>query len=219
MPGIPVPIPNPAQLASAGTTEIRSLLWAASKVPPKWGVFDADTQKQVLFPDSVLEFGYRKEYRVSTFPIQGGSFANYNKVTQPWEIQLKFSKSGSVTDRQKLLQNIEALIESLAICDIRVPEGTYYNCNAYRFEVSRRGAQGAFWLTEVEVYFIQIMEVSAQYTNTQQFYLGISPLTNAQSAAAQPVANQGNTQPQTPNSAQTTAASNAMASVISSRFF
>ena len=51
-------------------------------------------------------------------------------------------------------------------------------------------ADGAFFLTEVDVYFKQIIPVQAQYSMTA--------LQNAANPSAQPVANTGAVLPQTP---------------------
>lgn len=188
-----------------GSPSIGSALWQSSLVPPKWGIFDSNN-KQIIFPDSVLEFGYRKEFKVSNFTVQLGAFANYNKVTTPFEIQLRLSKAGKASDRRIFINSIGALAKSIAKCNIRVPEGTYYGCNAFRFELFRRMGRNAEWIDEAYVYFLEIQEVAAQYTNT-----GVN-LPNAQDPAAQPVANQGSVQPQLPSTAQATASANAMAS-------
>lgn len=208
-------------LALAGSEIISSLLWTAAQSPPAWGVFDQNNN-QVIFPDSVLEFAYRRRYHVSDFPVQAGSFASYNKVIQPFEIQLRLSKSGTSADRAVFLNSLEQLCASIALYTVVTLDGTYGNCNPDRFEVTRKGANGAFWLTEVDLYFIQIIQVAAQYTNTaignNEFYPGIS-LYNSQSAAAQPVANQGNVLPQAPSSAYAGASQSAMQSASSGNWF
>lgn len=197
--------------------QISALLWQAAQSPPVWGVFDS-SGNPMLDQDSVLEFSYRRRYKVSDFPVQAGSFASYNKVIQPFEIQLRFSKGGDQVGRKAFLNALESLVASLALFRVVTPDGTYDNCNPDRFEVIRKGANGAFWLTEVDLYLIQIIEVTSEYATTSQFYPGIS-LYNAQSPAAQPIANQGNVQPQTPTSAQTAAAQSAMQSASSGNWF
>lgn len=193
-------------LALAGSTAISSLLWTASQVPPAWGVFDQNNN-QVLFPDSVLEFSYRKSYSLPTFPVQQGQFEDYNKITEPGELRVRFSKGGSVQDRATFLLAIKTIRASISLYNIVVPEESYDGFNCSRCEITRRGASGAFFLTEVEMFFTEVQQISAQYTN-----VGIN-LPNSQSASAQPVANQGSVQLQTPTSAETLAAQNALGSV------
>jgi hypothetical protein len=140
--------------------------------------------------------------------VQQGQFADYNKVSQPAEIRLRMVKVGSVQDRTTFLLQYKALLQSIALYNIIVPEGSYDGFNCSRGEIVRRGAQGAFMLTEVDLFFTEIAEISPQYTNTGVY------LPDAQSTSAQPVANQGNVLPQAPSSAYAAAASNGINSAI-----
>jgi hypothetical protein len=90
--------------------------------------------------------------------------------------------------RQAFLQQIDTLAGSTQLVRILTPEWAYLSVNVTRYEVTRRGAAGAFFL-DVDVYFIQVIEVSAQYQST-------SDTSNAQDATAQPATNVGYVQPQ-----------------------
>lgn len=194
IPGVPaLPFGSPSPVVTVLASEaISSLLWQASQSPPAWGVFD-NNDNQVLVPDSVLEFSNRQEYEISNFPVQAGSFASYNKVIQPFEVHLRFSKAGTQDDRSTFLQALDALAASLDLYYVTTPERVYRNVNLSRYEVVRRGANGAYFLTEVDAYFVQILEVQPQYSTTAV------QLPNAQSEAAQPTSNVGAVQPQNPD--------------------
>jgi hypothetical protein len=196
IPGIPIVPPSVTlpSIVAFGTQAISSALWQASQQPPSWGVFDHSDGTQVLFPDSVLEFSQRREFDISDFPVQAGSFASYNKVIRPNEVHLRFSKGGSIDDRADFLASLEQLAQSLTLVDVVTLETLYPSLNLQRFEVARRGARGAYFLTEVDAYFIQIIEVQAQYTSTSV------QTPNAQSEAAQPTSSVGAVQPQNPDS-------------------
>lgn len=198
IPGVPQLLPGAAlPVTVAIATEVVSgLLWQASLQPPAWGVFDS-AGNLMIDADSVLEFTHRKEYEISDYPIQEGEFGSYNKVIRPFEVQLRFSKSGTLTDRAQFLQSIEDLAESLALYSVVTPERTYGNMNLERYEVSRRGARGAYFLTEVDCYFREVIQVTPQYTTSAV------QLPNAQSAAAQPTSNVGTVNPTAPTSART----------------
>jgi len=191
---------------------ISALLWQAAQIPPAWGVFD-DAGQQVLFPDSVLEFSNRQEYEISNFPVQAGSFASYNKVIRPFEIQLRFSKSGTEDERAAFLDDLDDLAGSLNLYSIHTPERVYDDVNLDRYEVTRRGAKGAYFLTEVDAYFIQIIQVEAQYTTTAV------QLPNAQSSSALPTSNVGTTPTQPPSSQQSQDGDAALNSLPSPAFY
>lgn len=158
-------------------------LWRALSAPPTWGIFkqtpptqpDADGVETVtvtaqLVPvvtvDSIMDFNYRNEYDISDFFIQDGAFASYNKVANPYETSVRLIRTGTLADRSEFLGQIEVILASLDLYQIIVPEKTYNNVNPYRVEVSRRGAEGAYQLTEVDLYFREIRSVTAQYSTT-----------------------------------------------------
>lgn len=205
-PGVPqLPINSvTAPVVAIASTILSELLWKATHTPAQWGVFDS-TGLPVLFPDSVLEFSDRREFEISSYPVQDGSFASYNKVLRPFEIQLRFSKGGSVSDRAQFLARLDVIAESLELYTIHTPERMYANVNLTRYEVTRRGAKGAYFLTEVDCYFDQVIQVQAQYSTTQ-VQLPSGP------DSAQPTSNVGAQQPQVPTSQLTTTGNAAMAS-------
>lgn len=170
-------------------------LWHAAQAAPVWGVFD-ENNNPVLSPDSILDFGVRQDFRVSDFPVQQGQFASYNKVLLPFDVAIKMTRSGTVAERTAFLGQVDAVSKSLNLFTIVTPEKTYLDCNAVHYEVTRRGRDGAFWLDDVEMHFRQIVQVTAQYSTTNQ-----QPTANAQNPAAVPAVNQGQVQAQPPTPA------------------
>lgn len=186
--------PSPAPtIQSQGN---QGALWQSTQSGPVWGVFD-QSNNLVIDADSVHDFGWRQEYRVSNFPVQQGQFASYNKVTLPFECSIILTKGGSLTSRQNFLAQIDAVAASLDLFNIITPEKTYLNCNVTRPELTRRGAANAFYF-DVELFFVQIKEVTPQYSNS-----GTSAPSTANSSvpSAVPPTNQGLNNPQVPSSA------------------
>lgn len=159
----------------------------AEGLPPLDAIQQTSTPP-VLVPDSFLNFGQRQEWSVTTAPTEQGGFAAYNKVNNPQEVQVRLTKGGSVRERHDFLEKLEAIAKTLKLYKIVTPEKTYFGCNISRYEVMRKGAAGAFFLTEVDVFFTEIRTVSSQYTtttfNTQ----------NAQQASSEPIQNGGTKQ-------------------------
>ena len=223
LPGVP-PIPRlPGAVVSTaltvGSGVITALLGGAAQKPNLWGIYNAKGTftvtpgvgaqstglTPVLNPDSTLEFSYRRDFDVSDFPVVNGAFASYNKVQRPFEVQLRLSKGSTQQARTQFLNAIETLASSLTLYDIHTPEKIYQNCNLARWEVSRTSAKDAFFLTQVDLTFVEIRQTTAQYGTSPIFLPGISPysspsfdwsLQNAQSPAALPTVNQGTVQPQ-----------------------
>jgi hypothetical protein len=193
---------NPGPVLGAAVAVGR--LWRALFSTPKWGVYkqtpppttpadDIPTVtvrsnlQPVIIPDSVLDFGARGDYETSDYPVQDGAFASYNKVANPNETSVRLYKSGSVSDRERFLAQIDAIMPSLELFYILTPERRYIDVNPYRYEIVRRGGSGAYQL-EVDLYFREVRRITAQYTQTATATL------NAQNPSAEPVQNTGNVQ-------------------------
>lgn len=194
VPGVPqvlrqfAPAPPPVLVAALGLASIvRSAL-----NPPVWGIFKPEEESEEeptlqedgtwllpevvvtsksklvpqVLPDSILAFDYKREWAVTTSPTQQGGFADYNRVAQPFEVKFRLSKGGTESDRRKFLEDVEGL-NSTQLYDVVTPEKTYHQCNLIRIEIARRGEKGAFYLSEVDVFFREIRPVTAQYSRTR----------------------------------------------------
>ena len=178
-----------------GTPATSGAIWHATQTAPIWGVFDSNGN-QVVQQDSVASFEWRKENRVSNYPIQSGQFGTFNRVGLPFEASIMLTKGGDEASRQFFLKQIDALIDraNINLYTIYTPEKTYQNVSCTRAELSRRGKDNAFYF-DVELYFVEINEVDVTYNNVP------TPTTNASVPSALPVTNQGLTNPLTPSSA------------------
>ena len=190
LPGVPQLLRSAVNSASPqvglGAVALGRLAQAfTSKV--QWGIFDRN-QKLVVEPDSIVDFGFRNEFQVSTFPVQQGAFASYNKVANPYEIMVKLSKGGTKADREQFIANLESLLFSLEVYVVMTPEKIYENVNLTRYEVTRRGVQGAYFFADVELFFLEIREVPASYTPES------AATVNSRVAAALPPQNVGRVQ-------------------------
>lgn len=219
LPGVPQLARSPLFPASPGPVIAIAAavgkLWQSIFAQPLWGIYktsppvqtDPDTGLQtvtvqakrqpVVVPDSFGEFNYRNEWAVSDYPVQEGAFASYDKVAQPFEIMVRMYKGGTKEARQKFLESIEAIAGDLNEYDIFTPEKTYVGVNVLRFELARRGPRGAFFLSEVDLYFREIRTSTATYSTTAVV------TQNARNPSAQPPVNAGavQAQPTTVNTA------------------
>jgi hypothetical protein len=90
-----------------------------------------------------------------------------------------------LAERTKFLQQIEDILATTNLYYILTPERQYVNVNPIRHELVRRGAAGAYFLTEVDLYFREIRSVAAQYTITSV------ATANAKDVSASPSQNNG----------------------------
>jgi hypothetical protein len=195
LPGVPQlarsSLAPPSASPTLGTPATNNTLWQAAQTAPKWGVFDS-SGTQVIVPDSHIDFDNRNEWRVSTYPIQSGGFASYNKVIVPAEYTLRMTKGGTLASRTAFLAQVAAVASSLNLYTILTPEQSYLNCNVTRYEVTRKGVEGAYFLAEVDIFFTTINAITAQYSTAN------AQTANASVPTAIPQVNQGLVQPFVP---------------------
>lgn len=189
LPGVPQllrsPFANEQTPPQLATSDADSLGDAASQAP-QWAILDSSLNAAIV-PDSFLGIDIRAGSHIPNFPLQRGSFSAYNKVQQPQEFSVRVTKGGLLSDRQQFLDTLEKLRQSIELLTVVTPERTYASLNVARYEVSRHGKEGAYFLNEVDIFFEEIREVSAQYSTTDVS----SDTQNAQAPTARPIVNQG----------------------------
>lgn len=150
----------------------------------------------VIEATSIYRIGYAQEYTLPTNPIQDGSFATFNKIATPYEIELRMVKSGSLSDRAKFLDDLERIGASLQLYRIVTPERTYQPVNISSVGYTREGNEGAFFFTEVDIRVVEIRQVTPQYSTTQG-ESGASTA-NSQEPSSLPTTNMGTLNSVTP---------------------
>jgi hypothetical protein len=183
--------------------------------PPQWGIFD---QFGVLLiqADSIAAIDYKREYRISDYPVEQGGFASYDKVAEPSDVRVTMVISGKGTllsnlvtggalgaivtgvdmaanNRAQVLNTLEALAATLDLVTVITPEQTYAGLNVVHHDY-RRDNRNGFSLLTVDVWLREV-----RLTATQQF-------TQTASASGADPQSAGNVQPATPSPAQAIAA-------------
>lgn len=192
LPGVPQ-LARSAQFPADDTPSLgdeapASQLYTATAAGPTWGIFDM-SGNLVVAADSVLAFSNKSEWTKSTYPVEGGKLSSYNKVVRPFSNYVRLSKGGSLTDRSDFLNQIEAIAGDLNNYMITSPERNYSPVNLSHHEETRRGAEGAYFLAEVDLYFEEVLDVEAQFSSTT------ANTANAINPAAIPSTAEGNVQP------------------------
>lgn len=142
---------------------------------PSWGIFDqagipviATSPAAAAVADSVVAFDFRREYRISDFPVEAGGFSTYDKIRWPFDARLIFTKGGSLQERQAFLAAIDALIASLALYTVVTPEVYYASATITHYDYTRRAESGAT-LIVVTVWMREVIPAPApQFSNTRE---------------------------------------------------
>lgn len=190
---------------------------------PQWGIFlNGDP---VILADGVLTVEVKQDYSISSYPVEQGAFASYNKVQRPIETRFQFATGGSVSDRQAFLNSIAAIIGDTNLYDVVTPEAIYPNQNLIHQDY-RRSAHEGLGLLVVDITCQEVRPASlATSTTTTTSPDATATETSANSTPENPAAaigqpqspgdtsliNGGNQQPQTPTTLEQNDATRAMA--------
>lgn len=165
-PGIPVVPRDPNAIAAAVTLVISdALAFLGIGGPPKWGLFQGGAA--VVVAESVVSFGYRKDWTVATFPIEKGAFQSYDKVENPFDVRLRFASGADDEARQAMLASLNAIAGTTQLFDAVTPEATYPDVNVMHLDYDRTAARGAGLLV-VDVWVQEIRNSATAAFSTGQ---------------------------------------------------
>lgn len=134
---------------------------------PTWGIFD-DAGNPVIIGDSVRAVEWRKEFRVSDYPVEDGGFETYLKVETPFDAKLTFLKGGSDADRAEFLGLCQAtLADHVNLYTVVTPEATYESATVEHMDYRRSEINGAK-LLQVDLWLIEVRQTATEeYSNTK----------------------------------------------------
>lgn len=131
-----------------------------------WGVFDQNGIP-LLLADNVKSVKFQNRSKVATAPLEKGSFTAYNKVIEPYTVNVVMTKgSGGVKERGAFLALVDAFSKSTDLFMVITPEAIYPNCNIVNYDYVREAGDGAR-LLKVNLHLQEIREVEVEYTKTK----------------------------------------------------
>ena len=141
-----------------------SVLLGTLGLLPQWGIYLNGVE--VLSYDNQVSFGYKQDWKISTYPVEQGSFQSYDKVQLPSEIRCRFSAGASTINRQEMLASIDAVMSDTNLYDVVTPENVYLNYNFSHRDYDREAESAG--MVVIDVWLIEILETAtAQYQTTQ----------------------------------------------------
>lgn len=213
IPNVPGSLPGVPPLPGGGIVVIPPVLAIADAVglsvfgPQQWGIFNQDGSP-VLVADSVYSIDYNREYHVSDYPQEQGSFESYNKVLLPFTGKVTFLIA---EDRVEFLQSVEAAVASLDLVSVITPEISYPSANLTKYSY-RREARAGVTLIRVDVGVEEIRQTAtATLSQSAQQSAATAPnpspttsgiLNNTQSPNGTATQQNGVEQPITPPSSE-----------------
>lgn len=126
----------------------------------KWGVYYNNTLEPVFIIDSVIDIDYHHANKVSSFPVEKGAFATYNKVNEPRTIKVRLAVHGG-NKVSAFLSDLEDELVSTNLYQIVMPERVYKNMTLEKVPFSRKGDKSVDQIV-VDLTFIEVVEVAFQ---------------------------------------------------------
>lgn len=133
---------------------------------PQWGIFTANGGT-VAIPDSVITVDFRREWRISDYPVEQGGFQTYDKVSTPYDARVRLSCDGNATPRSLFLSQIDTAAQSLDLFTVATPDAIYTNMNIVHYDY-RRARDSGVGILQVDVWLEEVRTtVQTQFTNTK----------------------------------------------------
>jgi hypothetical protein len=148
--------------AGGVNTIINTLLTQSNLTPTTnyqmWGIFQSG--QAVIATgvncDSCVGFEIRKDYTLADYPIEGGSFETYDKVSIPFIAKVRFSAGFSPQTRSNLLSAVDSLSTTFLTYQVVTPEFIYTSANVSHYDYKRESSRGVGLLV-VDVWVTQIL--------------------------------------------------------------
>lgn len=123
----------------------------------KWSIGDVEFS-------AFISLDAKLDGQVLTEPVEGGTFAAYNKVKNPIELTVTLSESGEPDALQSKLDRLVDMRKGTELFSVITPEYEFENMSLESFSYSRKREDGVNVLT-VEARCIEVVEVQSQTTN------------------------------------------------------
>ena len=131
-----------------------------------WGIFDQNGLP-LLLVDNVKSVKFQNATKISNAPVEKGSFASYNKVIEPYTVNVVVTKSsGGATERGAFLALLDGFANSTDLFMVITPEAIYPNCNIVGYDYLREASNGARMI-KASIQLQEVRLVTAQYTKTK----------------------------------------------------
>lgn len=140
----------------AGTTDEKS-------EPPQYILKDEDGNEVAFY--TMLEMGLSSNSQLPSEPIEKGSFANYNRIIDPYEGTCRLALQGTESEIQTALDGLEELKKGLKKIEFIMPFATYENLMLESYDY-RRDSHSGFNVLQVDLRLKEIREVESAKTTT-----------------------------------------------------
>ena len=133
--------------------------------PEQWSILDESGEKAFSF-DTFQSADVKKESKVTSMPVENGSFVSYNLIQAPKELNCMISKRGFVPDLMKFVDALMSYVDSTNLVTIVTPEYEFEKMKITKFNYTR-SADNGIDVIYAELSCIEIREVTSKFTNVR----------------------------------------------------
>lgn len=109
----------------ANTVVQEGLYYLRRYLTNQWGLFDADTKKEICTFNNFVSLQFKQQSNVPTAPIENDGFKSYNKINSPYTLTVTITRTGSTLLRQLFLTSLEEVLNNTKSIRVVTPEVTY----------------------------------------------------------------------------------------------
>ncbi len=131
-----------------------------SYAPRDWTLWDERGNTALTFT-SFVDIDVRNEGKALSYPVEEGSFANYNKVESPLEIRATLGFQGSELDFEYAIEWLDLYKKDAVLLDVVTPSIVYESMTLESYSYTRKQDSGARMLV-VELSLIEVRQVKTQ---------------------------------------------------------
>jgi hypothetical protein len=188
-PGVAIPA-APVMLIADAVSVVQGI---AALFGTNWGIFlngvqvvgqDVNSIFNVVSGSgtgNVLDFDVKTSWSIAEYPVEQGGFQSYNKVQHPYDVAITVTAGGSLSNRQQLLDQVDAIMGSTQEFDVIMPEKAFIGVNPINYGISRRHDHG-LGLLIIPIFFKQVRPASApQFSGTAASVAGTATTNQAPS--------------------------------------
>ena len=150
-----------------------------------YGVLDASTGEAAFDYDTFVSVKHTHRMKVSDFAVERGAFATYNKATHAYTAHVQLAVTDNHDRRNALMVMLDAAMKSTSKFNIVTQDYTLLNATISGYDTAHVKERG-WGKIIVDVEFIEVREVTPQYTNARSAG-GRSAKSNGLVSTANPV--------------------------------
>ena len=131
-----------------------------------YDILDAETNQQVFDYDTFVSVKLDAKTKVSSFPVEDGSFASYNKASAPYRARVEIAVSDIADRRHQLIVDLDREKNSVRLFNITTQDATYLNYTLEGYSVAFTRPSG-WGIVTATLEFVEVREVTPAYGNAR----------------------------------------------------